>query len=262
MTWIGGLLEGKVAGSRRADLGTARRALRYHLHANPGLAHTVLDACYSAHDRTAAAHLAALADLFVRARSSSVEVSSSPGGRQSPGLVRQSPAAAEAPSCSPAKLVALVLYKLVHPSATVRDDAVALLKAVAALDLGVDDTGGDGDLAEIFSQDTLPELPDAYQAFQQNVSRRLARSRPALGEELLVEALGRQMDDGAADAGAHRHVLAALAPWTAALHLPHIAAAGTPDRLLKSSVLCHVFSRRRVSAGDGDDVAAHRPLAA
>ena len=234
LTWIGGLLEGKVAGCRRADLGTARRALRYHLHANPGLAHTVLDACYSAHDRTAAAHLAALADLFVRARSSSVEVSSSPGGRQSPGLVRQSPAAAEAPSCSPAKLVALVLYKLVHPSATVRDDAVALLKAVAALDLGVDDTGGDGDIAEIFSQDTLPELPDAYQAFQQNVSRRLARSRPALGEELLVEALGRQMDDGAADAGAHRHVLAALAPWTAALHLPHIAAAGRADRLLKS----------------------------
>ena len=111
---------------------------------------------------------------------------------------------------------------------------MALLKAVAALDLGVDDTGGDGDLAEIFSQDTLPELPDAYQAFQQNVSRRLARRRPTLGEELLVEALGRQMDDGAADAGAHRHVLAALAPWTAALHLPHIAAAGRADRLLKS----------------------------
>ena len=49
-----------------------------------------------------------------------------------------------------------------------------------------------------------------------------------------MEALGRQMDDGAADAGAHRHVLAALAPWTAALHLPHIAAAGRADRLLKS----------------------------
>ena len=237
LAWIGGLLEGKVAGSRRADLGTARRALRYHLHANPGLAHTVLDACYSARDRTAAAHLAALADLFARAArarsSSSVEVSSSPGGRQSPaGVARVD--AAEAPSCSPAKLIALVLYKLVHPSATVRDDAVALLKAVAALDLGVDDAGGDGDLAEIFSQDTLPELPDAYQAFQQNVSTRLARNRPALGEELLVEALGRQMDDGAADAGAHRHVLAALAPWTAALHLPHIAAAGRAERLLKS----------------------------
>ena len=49
-----------------------------------------------------------------------------------------------------------------------------------------------------------------------------------------MEALGRQMDDGAADAGAHRHVLAALAPWTAALHLPHIAAAGRAERLLKS----------------------------
>ena len=128
-----------------------------------------------------------------------------------------------------------MLYKLVHPSATVRDDAVALLKSVAALDLGVNDPGGgDGDLHEIFSQDTLPELPDAYQAFQQNVSGTLARRRPALGEELLVEALVRQMDDGAADAGAHRHVLAALAPWTAALHLPHIAAAGRAERLLKS----------------------------
>ena len=186
MAWIGGLLEGKVAGSRRADLGTARRALRYHLHANPGLAHTVLDACYSSRDRTAAAHLAALADLFARAaraRSSSpVEVSSSPGGRQSPaGVARVD--AAEAPSCSPAKLIALVLYKLVHPSATVRDDAVALLKAVAALDLGVDDAGGDGHLAEIFSQDTLPELPDAYQRFSRTSRRdsrgtdpRLARS--------------------------------------------------------------------------------------
>ena len=242
LAWIGGLLEGKVAGSRRADLGTARRALRYHLHANPGLAHTVLDACYSSRDRTAAAHLAALADLFARAARAREEEETkseaSPGGRRSPAdLARVDARASElpsAPSCPTAELVALVLYKLVHPSATVRDDAVALLKAVAALDLGVDDAGGDGHLAEIFSQDTLPELPDAYQAFQQNVSTRLARNRPALGEELLVEALGRQMDDGAADAGAHRHVLAALAPWTAALHLPHIAAAGRADRLLKS----------------------------
>jgi hypothetical protein len=146
------------------------------------------------------------------------------------------------------------LYKLVHPSAAVRDDAVALLKAVAALELGGGGGGGGGGeggdggsgggsgggggakdtLAEIFSQDTLPELPDAYQAFQQGVSRQLARQRPRLGEELLVEALHRQMDDGAADAGAHRHVLAALAPWVAALHLPHIAAAGRAERLLKS----------------------------
>mgnify|MGYP006965265808 CR=1 FL=1 len=54
LAWIGNLLEGKVSGSRRADLSTARRALRYHLGANPSLAHTVLDACYSSHERTAA----------------------------------------------------------------------------------------------------------------------------------------------------------------------------------------------------------------
>jgi hypothetical protein len=47
-----------------------------------------------------------------------------------------------------------------------------------------------------YSQDTLPELPDAYQAFQQGVSRKLARQRPRLGEDLLVEALQRQMDEG------------------------------------------------------------------
>ena len=244
LAWIGNLLEGKVSGSRRVDLSTARRALRYHLGANPALAHTVLDACYSSHERTAAAHLSALADLFTRAariHASALYLESSnspnsPGisGRTSPGITG-SRVTVEPPSCPPAKLVALVLYKLVHPSATVRDDAVALLKSVAALDLGVNDPGGgDGDLHEIFSQDTLPELPDAYQAFQQNVSGTLARRRPALGEELLVEALVRQMDDGAADAGAHRHVLAALAPWTAALHLPHIAAAGRAERLLKS----------------------------
>ena len=41
------------------------------------------------------------------------------------------------------------------------------------------------------------------------------------------------MDEGAADAGAHRHVLAALAPWVSALHLPHLAAAHRSERLLK-----------------------------
>ena len=266
LRWIGDLLsQGRIPGvSARSAAGVARRALRYHLKANPGLAHTVLDACYSPRERTAAAHVSVLAALYAdhaerERKTRRLETEEDDEGDDEgdderraadPGDV-SGPVAR--PSCSPAKIVALVLYKLVHPSATVRDDAVALLRAATALDLGEmaarsqtagthrhartrsGGSGGPG-LAEVLSlgTDALPELPDAYQAFQQNVSRQLARHVPGLGEELLVEALGRQMDEGAADAGAHRHVLAALAPWVAGLHLPHIAAQGRSERLLKA----------------------------
>lgn len=73
----------------------------------------------------------------------------------------------------------------------------------------------------------------------------MARRRPRLGEELLAEALRRQMDEGAADAGAHRHVLAALAPWLAALHLSHIAAAGREERILKSLYFVAYFRKEQ-----------------
>ena len=224
LTWIGETLNRAGRGGRAG--GAARRALGYHLNANPDLAHTALDGCYSPNEQTAAAYLSALADLY----------SGAAAAANGPGFESPSPSAGSLsarPSCPPAKLVVLALYRLVHPSASVRDDAVALLTAVASLELG-DGAGGEDALSDLFSHDALPELPDAYQAFQQGVSRHLARQRPNLGEELLVEALGRQMDEGAADAGAHRHVLAALAPWVASLHLPHIAAAGRADRLLKS----------------------------
>ena len=259
LTWIRSLLES----GRASAAAVARRALRYHLGANPRLAHTALDACYSAHERTAASHLSALADLYAAAARTAAE-GSSHADRSNAASPPLSPMASGAwnaaaaarayadggrvdpPSCHPAKLIVLVLYKLVHPSAGVRDDAVALLKATAALELSgaggngdVDDRGGailgEKDLiAELTSQDSLPELPDAYQAFQQGASRQLARRHSNLGEDLLVEALERQMDEGAADAGAHRHVLAALAPWVATLHLPHIAAAGRAERLLRA----------------------------
>ena len=227
LTWIGETLDRAGRGGHAG--GAARRALRYHLNANPDLAHTALDGCYSPNERTAAAYLSALADVYSGAAAAAN--GSGPGSGSPPRSVSVSFSAR--PSCPPAKLVVLALYRLVHPSASVRDDAVALLTAVASLELG-DGAGSEDALSDLFSQDALPELPDAYQAFQQGVSRHLARQRPNLGEELLVEALGRQMDEGAADAGAHRHVLAALAPWVASLHLPHIAAAGRAERLLKS----------------------------
>ena len=234
LRWIGDLLsQGRIPGvSARSAAGVARRALRYHLKANPGLAHTVLDACYSPRERTAAAHVSVLAALYAdhaerERKTRRLETEEDDEGDDEgdderraadPGESLSGPVAR--PSCSPAKIVALVLYKLVHPSATVRDDAVALLRAATALDLGEmaarsqtagthrhartrsGGSGGPG-LAEVLSlgTDALPELPDAYQAFQQNVSRQLARHVPGLGEELLVEALGRQMDEGAADAG-------------------------------------------------------------
>ena len=36
----------------------------------------------------------------------------------------------------------------------------------------------------------IPELPDAYQAFQQGVSAQLARDQPQLGEDLLLVGSG------------------------------------------------------------------------
>ena len=46
LTWIRSLLES----GRASAAAVARRALRYHLGANPRLAHTALDACYSAQE--------------------------------------------------------------------------------------------------------------------------------------------------------------------------------------------------------------------
>jgi hypothetical protein len=122
----------------------------YHLGANPGLAHTTLDACYSPHERTAATHLSVLADLYTAAAAAALATSAAtaPAHSLSPAAAAAAVAAAAAaagspdglahgageplpPSCPPTQLIVLVLYKLVHPSAAVRDDAVALLKAVA-----------------------------------------------------------------------------------------------------------------------------------
>ena len=213
ISWIERRLE------RERGVGTkcAARALRNYLTSNPTLAHTALDGCYNPHERVASAHVKALSDLY---SSYVTEIGTSNNSNQNP----QSP---QKPSCPPAKLVALVLHKLVHPSGATRDDAMALLMAVTITELGAPE--GDG-----YPQ-TLPELPDAYRAFQLVASADLAKRRPDIGEELLVEALERLMNDGAgSDVGTLKRVLASLAPWVRNVHLPHIAAAGRAERFLRA----------------------------
>ena len=226
LTWIGETLNRAGRGGRAG--GAARRALGYHLNANPDLAHTALDGCYSPNEQTAAAYLSALADLYsgaarrrrIRAR---IRIAVAVGFGFALGSTVVPPRETRRLGAVPSR-ASLRVRSRRRGGASDRRGVFGARRR----------RGGEDALSDLFSHDALPELPDAYQAFQQGVSRHLARQRPNLGEELLVEALGRQMDEGAADAGAHRHVLAALAPWVASLHLPHIAAAGRADRLLKS----------------------------
>ena len=234
LRWIERRLE-RDAGGGGGTAGAGVRALRNHLFTNPALAHTALDGCYHAHEKVAAAHVSALSDLYAAAaRSAAAKVS------EEETETKETETFVAKPSCPPAKLVALVLFKLVHPSAATRDDAVALLRAVIELELGGIQSGAGYKAA-------LPELADekAHRAFQMNASAELAERRPDWGEFVLVEALERLAafhdssrflngGNGGFPLSYHTRVLGALTPWVKHTHLPHIAAAGRAERLLRA----------------------------
>ena len=259
LRWIERRLE-RDAGGGGGIAGAGVRALRNHLRTNPALAHTALDGCYHAHAAVATAHVSALADLYSAAAAAD-------GPRRSAAVgarAHQPPLAAAAePSCPPAKLVALVLFKLVHPRAATRGDAVSLLRAVVRLERVFDENENEnpGGLPEALRETSEPFVsadarPDG--AFQTRVSAKLAGRRPDWGEALLVEALERLVPSAARShspaelAGARERVLGALAPWVKGVHLPHIAAAGRAERLLRA-----LYSATVARGGDGET-----PLAA
>ena len=247
MVWIDTRLERE---KHTTNTKTATTALHNYLTSNPHLAHVALNGCYSASHSVARAHVAALSDLYVRFANQTYHATNAK--QPSKNAKHQTtfgndPDPIQKPTCSPAKLLALVLSKLVSPSSQTREDAVALLRAVAATELGEPDGNG--------YPRNLPDLPDAYRAFQLDASAELAKRRPDIGEELLVEALERLIDDGTssdnanrnvsdaaqrghtggdAAQGTHKRVLQALAPWIQNVHLPHIAAAGRAERLLRA----------------------------
>ena len=260
LRWIERRLERDAGASRDDRRGAGARALRNHLRTNPALAHTALDGCYHAHEAVATAHVSALADLYSAAAAAD-------GPRRSAAVgarAHQPPLAAAAePSCPPAKLVALVLFKLVHPRAATRGDAVSLLRAVVRLERVFDENENEnpGGLPEALRETSEPFVsadarPDG--AFQTRVSAKLAGRRPDWGEALLVEALERLVPSAARShspaelAGARERVLGALAPWVKGVHLPHIAAAGRAERLLRA-----LYSATVARGGDGET-----PLAA
>ena len=238
LRWIERRLERDAGGGGSAGAGV--RALRNHLRTNPALAHTALDGCYHAHEKVAAAHVSALSDLYAAAaRSAAAKLRNETSAEETETSAETFVAK---PSCPPAKLVALVLFKLVHPSAATREDAVALLRAVIELELG-----GEGARDPAGYKAALPELADekAHRAFQLDASAELAERRPDLGEFVLVEALERlaafrdssRFVNGGFPLLEHARdsrVLGALTPWVKRVHLPHIAAAGRAERLLRA----------------------------
>ena len=84
LRWIERRLE-RDAGGGGGTAGAGVRALRNHLFTNPALAHTALDGCYHAHEKVAAAHVSALADLYSEAAPISPVRTSACSARSRPG---------------------------------------------------------------------------------------------------------------------------------------------------------------------------------
>jgi len=100
-------------------------------------------------------------------------------------------------------LLSVVLYKLVEPSAEVREDAVTLLKVMSAQLWGSSKANT--------TYTVVGSLQDSYQQFQCQFSADMATEHPELSEQLCVEMLTRVLN---VDNKVTRHqVLICVRPW-------------------------------------------------
>ena len=134
----------------------------------------------------------------------------------------------EIPKCEVQRILSLILYKVVDPSRTIRDNALQMLETLSVREWAEDDNDGTGH----YRVSVVGNLPDSYQQFQYKLSSKLAKDHPELSELLCEEIMQRQLD--AVDIIAQHQVLTCMAPWIENLNFMKLWDSGWSERLLKS----------------------------
>ena len=183
--WVNKLSEYTTDASRELSLRVLTRVLKANSNE---LFSSSLDFCYSPSMHVARMHLTVIATLHTEAM-------------QFIGCER---------------LIALVLYKILHEDADIRSAANALLRVI---------------------QDHA-RVKDATNETVTNESQLIAICEQIMKTEtqpiegILLEVWKRQLEDAVSVLKTHSHVLAALVPWVSVLHLPHLVATGKAEQIL------------------------------
>ncbi|CAI5980131.1 unnamed protein product, partial [Closterium sp. NIES-64] len=188
--------------SWRSMLG--REALLNLLKTNPDIVPAIIDQCYNSDSELANGYFTVLAEVYMRE---------------------------ECPQCELHRLLSLILYKVVDPCRSIRDDALQMLETMSMRDWA-DYTSSYSSSAGRYRAAVVGSLPDSYQQFQFQLSAKLAHEHPEMSELLCEEIMQRQLD--AVNIIAQHQVLTCMAPWIENLNFAALWDSGWSERLLKS----------------------------
>ena len=183
--WVNKLSEYAGDENRELSLRVLTRVLKAHAKESFS---SSLDFCYSPSLQISRMHLTVIANLHVQA--------------------------VQFIGCD--KLIALVLYKILHEDADTRTAANLLLRIIqnhaqvkhAAEEIVTSESQLIAVCEQIMKTETQPI------------------------EGILLEVWKRQLEDAVSVSKTHSHVLAALVPWVSVLHLPHLVATGKAEQIL------------------------------